>query len=58
VVAAVDADGKIVAIDETIAVVTKDGDLVVDEIVSVVGEDGELHAVEEDVVVVEADGDE
>ena len=35
--------------------VTADGDVVVDEVLSVVGEDGELHAVEEELTVIEAD---
>lgn len=54
-VVAVDKDGNVVASDETIAVVTADGDAVVDEIISVVGDDGELHAIEEDITVIEAD---
>ena len=57
VVAAVDGDGNIVAVDETIAVLAPDGDVVVDEIISVVGDDGELHVAEEDITVLEADGE-
>jgi len=52
---AVDQDGNIVASDETIAVVTQDGDVVIDETISVMGDDGQLHAVEEDITVLEAD---
>jgi hypothetical protein len=52
-VAAVDSQGKIVATDETFAIITPEGDAVVDEKLSVLGEDGKLHAVEEDISVVE-----
>jgi hypothetical protein len=52
---AVDGDGNIVATDETIAVITPEGDTVIDETLSVVGDDGELHAVEEDIAVAEDD---
>ena len=45
----------VLATDETVTVVTADGDVVVDEVLSVVGEDGELHAVEEELTVIEAD---
>ncbi len=55
VVAAVDSNDKIVATDETIAVVTAEGTIIVDETLSVVGDDGELHAVEEDISLLEAD---
>ena len=55
VVAAVDADGKIIATDETIAVMTAEGDAIVDETVWVVGDDGKLHAIEEDRSFIEAD---
>jgi coenzyme F420-0:L-glutamate ligase/coenzyme F420-1:gamma-L-glutamate ligase len=32
-----------------------DGDVVVDEVLSVIGEDGELHPVEEELTVIEAE---
>jgi hypothetical protein len=53
--AVVDADGNVLATDETIAVEGPDGTIVVDEVVSVVDDDGELVAIEEDVTIVEAD---
>jgi hypothetical protein len=56
-VVAVDRDGNIVAADETVTVVTADGDIVVDETLSVVGDDGQLHAIEGDTTVFEADDD-
>ena len=46
-VVAADGDGKIVATDETIVIVTPEGDEVVDETLSVMGDDGQLHAVAE-----------
>ena len=51
----VDSDGKIVATDETVAVITPEGDTVIDEKLSVLGDDGELHTVEEDISVTEVD---
>jgi hypothetical protein len=51
----VDNDGKIVATDETVAVITPEGDTVIDEKLSVVGDDGELHTVDEDISVTELD---
>jgi hypothetical protein len=54
-VAAVAADGTVIATDETVTVATADGDIIVDEVVSVIGEDGELHAVEEEITVIEAE---
>ncbi len=53
-VAAVDSEGKILATDETVAVIMPEGDAVVDEKLSVLEEDGKLHAVEEDISVLEA----
>jgi len=55
-VVAVDSEGKIVATDETVAVITSEGHVVVDETLSVVGEDGKLHAVEEDISALEDEG--
>jgi hypothetical protein len=52
-VVAVDSDGRIVATDEVITVVTADGDAVIDETISVVGDDGKLRAVEEEISVLE-----
>lgn len=54
-VVAVDSEGKIVAADETVAVITPEGDALVDEKFSVVGEDGAPHAVEEDTSVLDAE---
>ncbi len=56
-IAVVDGDGNVLATDETVAVATPEGDILVDETISVMGEDGELHAVEEDVAILEADGE-
>jgi hypothetical protein len=53
IVAVVDAEGHVLATDETLTVITAEGDIIVDETISAVGEDGELHVVEEDVVVIE-----
>lgn len=55
VIVAVDAQGHVLATDETIVVLDSHGDAVLDETVSVIGEDGELHVLEEDVIVVEAE---
>jgi len=54
-VAEVERDDHIVAADETIAVVTEEGDVLVDETFSVVGADGELHVIEEDRSTIAAD---
>ena len=54
-VAVVDEDGNIVATDETIAVEAPDGSILIDEIVSVADEDGELVPVAEDVIVATPD---
>jgi hypothetical protein len=51
----VDSDGRIVATDETIAIVTPQGDTVIDERLSVVGDDGELRTVEEAISSTELD---
>jgi len=53
--AVVDADGNVLATDETIAAEAPDGTIVVDEVLSVAGDDGELVPVEEDVAVIEPD---
>jgi hypothetical protein len=53
--AVVDADGNVLATDETIAAEATDGTIVVDEVVSVADDDGELVAIEEDVTIVDAD---
>jgi hypothetical protein len=53
--ALVDADGNVLATDETIAAEGPDGTIVVDEVISVAGDDGELVAIEEDVVIVEGE---
>ena len=53
--ALVDADGNVLATDETIAAEGPDGTIVVDEVISVTGDDGKLHAVEEDITVIEGD---
>jgi hypothetical protein len=55
--AIVDADGNVLATDETIAAEGPDGTIVVDEVISVADDDGELVPIEEDVVVVEGDDD-
>jgi hypothetical protein len=44
-----------VAADETIAVVTPEGDTVIDEKLSVVGDDGQLHIVDEAISSTEVD---
>jgi hypothetical protein len=54
-VVAVGGDGKILATDETIAVITPKGDAVIDEKLSAIGDDGELHTVEEDISITEVD---
>ena len=54
-VALVDEDGNVLATDETIAVESPDGTIVVDEVIAVADDDGELVAIEEDVTVVEDD---
>ena len=54
-VAIVDADGNVLATDETIAVEAPDGTIVVDEVVSVADDDGDLVAIEEDVIIVEGE---
>jgi hypothetical protein len=53
--AVVDADGNVIATEETIAVEGPDGTVVVDEVISVAGADGELVAVEEDVAILEGE---
>jgi hypothetical protein len=54
---AVDGAGDVVATDETVTVITPEGDAVVEETLSVMGEDGALHAVEEDITLLDADDD-
>jgi hypothetical protein len=51
----VDDEGTIVATDETVAIITPEGDTVIDERVSVIGTDGKLHEIGEDISVTEAE---
>src|ERR1035437_5456343 len=53
IVALVDDEGNIIAIDETITALTPNDEVIVNETVSLVGDDGELHATVEDVTVLE-----
>ena len=53
IVALVDDEGNIIAIDETITALTPNDEVIVNETVSLVGDDGELHATLEDVTVME-----
>jgi len=51
--AVVDADGNILATDETIAAEAPDGTIIIDEVISVADDDGDLVPIEEDVAVIE-----
>ena len=53
IVALVDNEGNIIAIDETVTALTPNDEVIVNETVSLVGDDGELHATVEDVTVLE-----
>jgi hypothetical protein len=56
VVAILDAEGHVVAVDDVVTVVEPDGSMAFDETVSVVDDDGELVTVEEIVGAQDADG--
>lgn len=53
IVALVDDEGNIIAIDETVTALTPNDEVIVNETISLVGDDGELHATVEDVTVLE-----
>ena len=53
IVALVDGEGNIIAIDEAVTALTPNDEVIVNETISLVGDDGELHATVEDVTVLE-----